>query len=77
VAIETVGKYVTVVLPPGENADKAISNIEKNGLVVENETPKGTLIKDAQDVDVMHDEAARKSALAFILTDDKNNFNNN
>jgi hypothetical protein len=77
VAIETVGKYVTVVLPPGENADNAIENIEKNGLVVEKETPEGTLIKDAEAEDVTHDKTVRENALAAIQTDDVNNFNNN
>jgi hypothetical protein len=77
VAIETVGKYVTVVLTPGENVYTAIKNIEKYGLVVENETPEGKLIKDAEAEDVTHDKAIRENALAFILTDDVNNFNNN
>jgi hypothetical protein len=76
VGIETGTKYVTVVLPPGENVNNAINNIEKNGLVVENETPKGLEIKDDESVDVTHDKAVRKNALAFILTDDVNNFNN-
>jgi hypothetical protein len=77
VGIETIGKYVTVVLTPGENVYTAIKNIEKYGLVVENETPEGTLIKDAEAVDVTHDKTVRENALAFIQTYDVNNFNNN
>jgi hypothetical protein len=77
VGIETPGKYVTVVLTSGENVYTAIKNIEKYGLVVENETPEGTLIKDAEAEDVTDDKAVRENALAFILTDDVNNFNNN